>query len=416
VHYAVTFRLAFVKLILRPRLIVFSCGLLVFASSAFGQGEYQQTRNSKTMFWNWTPKSGETSSWAGDRDKENYASGFGDLTWYDAKGKVYAFYYGNMVHGKFEGPVNVHSNGRTAHAYFADGGRVTGWARGPAPSRMNVPEQAITARRKAEAENVAAQKRLTAPTPEPAKKPKSEPQRKPEDRDQRSEVSNLEKPAPVAVKKKSPPPVAEKQSEAPRPGSPARAFAEPTAIPAKSEIASQKPEVSGPTESPAPPSDGRVTESAQSSSQETPPVAQESATERKAEVTGRTSEIDRESAPPPAKKESPADVSLNALVGPPSSLRATSIPETSSEKSERRSSSTENRPLTEAEAISLADTEARSQGFPLDNYERPKADHSQVKGRWSLFYDLKKTETGSDLPAGISVTVEDQSRKVEIRK
>jgi len=368
------------------------------------------------MFWNWTPKSGETSSWAGDRDKENYASGFGDLTWYDAKGKVYAYYYGNMVHGKFEGPVNVHSNGRTAHAYFADGGRVTGWARGPAPSRMNVPEQAITARRKAEAENVAAQKRLTAPTPEQAKKSKSEPQSRPEERDQRSEISNLEKPAPVAVKKESPPAVAEKQSEVPRTGSPARAFAEPTAIPAKSEITSQKLEVSGPTESSAPASDGRVTESAQPSIQETPPVAQESATERKTEITGRTSGIDRESAPPPAKKESPVDVSLNALVRPPSSLRTTSIPETSSEKSERRSSSAENRLLTEAEAISLADTEARSQGFPLDNYERPKADHSQVKGSWSLFYDLKKTETGSGLPAGISVTVEDESRKVEIRK
>jgi hypothetical protein len=416
VHHAVTFRLAFVKLILRPRLIVFFCGLLVFASSAFGQGEYQQTRNSKTMFWNWTPKPGETSSWAGDRDKENYASGFGDLTWYDAKGKVYAFYYGNMVHGKFEGPVNVHSKGRTAHAYFADGGRVTGWARGPAPSRMNVPEQAITARRKAKAENVAEQKRLTAPTPEPAKKTKSERQRKPEDRDQRTEISSLEKPAPEAVKKESPPAVAEKQSEAPRTARPARAFAEPTAIPAKSETGSQKPEVSGPTESAAPALDGRAIESAQPSIQETPPVAEESATERKAEITGRTSEIPPESAPPPANKESPADVSLNALVGPPSSLRSTSIPETSSEKSEKRSSSVENGPLTEAEAISLADTETRAQGLPLDNYERPKADHSQVKGRWSLFYDLKKTETGSDLPAGITVTVEDESRKVEIRK
>jgi hypothetical protein len=121
------------------------CGglLLVFASAALAQGEYQQTRDSKTMVWNGTPKPGETSSWAGGRDKENYASGFGDLTWYTANGKVYARYYGNMVHGKFEGAVNAHTNGRTAHAYFVDGGRVTGWAHGPAPSRMNLPEAAI---------------------------------------------------------------------------------------------------------------------------------------------------------------------------------------------------------------------------------------------------------------------------------
>ena len=129
------------------------CGglLLVFASAALAEGEYQQTRDSKTMVWNSTPKPGETSSWAGDRDKENYASGFGDLTWYTANGIVYVRYYGNMVHGKFEGAVNAHTNGRTAHAYFVDGGRVTGWARGRAPSRMNLPQEAIIEKRKAAA-------------------------------------------------------------------------------------------------------------------------------------------------------------------------------------------------------------------------------------------------------------------------
>ena len=81
---------------LRLRLVPL-CGslLLVFASAALAEGEYQQTRDSKTMVWNSTPKPGETSSWAGDRDKENYASGFGDLTWYTANGKVYVRYYGN---------------------------------------------------------------------------------------------------------------------------------------------------------------------------------------------------------------------------------------------------------------------------------------------------------------------------------
>jgi len=160
----------------------------------------------------------------------------------------------------------------------------------------------------------------------------------------------------------------------------------------------------------------RVTESAPPSVEETPPVAQQSATEQKTEDTGRTSEIARESSPPPAKKESPADVSLNSLVGPPSSLRTTSIPETSPEKPERSSSSIENAPLTEAEAVSLADTEARVQGYRLDDYERPKIDHSKVKGKWSLFYGLKKTESGSEAPATLIVTVEDKTKKVEIKK
>jgi hypothetical protein len=397
-------------MILRPRLIGVFCGLLVVASSAFGLGEYQQTRDNKTMVWNWTPKPGETSSWAGDRDKENYAGGFGDLTWYNANGKVFARYYGNMVHGKFEGPVNVHSSGQTAHAYFADGGRVTGWARGPAPSRMKVPERAIIERRKAEAENVAAQKRLTEPTPEPAKKPKTEPEKA------RPIEHVASKPSATPVEPK-PPTVAEKKSEtaAEKRENTASTF-EPTPIPARPEISSQKPEVSGPTESFAPALDRPVTQFASPSIQETPPVTEESVTERKTETSGRAPEIAGESSPAPAKKESPADVSLNALVGPPSSLRTTSIPETSSEKSERRSSSGENRPLTEAEAISLADTEARAQGFPLDNYERPKADHSEVKGKWSLFYSSKKTETGSEMQGALTITVEDKTRKVEIRK
>ena len=396
-------------LILRPRLILFCGGLLVFAGTAFGQGEYQQTRDNKTMIWNGTPKSGETSSWAGSRDKDNYATGFGDLTWYNAKGKVFALYYGNMVHGKFEGAVNVHSSGRTAHAYFVDGGRVTAWSRGPSPAKMSVPEEVVAERRKAEAENVDARKRLTTSAAETTKKPKPEPEK----------VRPIE---PVANKpsatpsKATRPTVAEKKStaDAEKTEKETSVF-EPTPIPTRSEIATQRSEVTPPATS-APVLDMPVKESAPPSVEETPPVAQQSATEQKTEDTGRTSEIARESSPAPAKKESPGDVSLDSLVGPPSSLRTTSIPETSPEKSARSSSSIENAPLTEAEAVSLADTEARVQGYHLDDYERPKIDHSKVKGKWSLFYGLKKTESESEMPATLIVTVEDKTKKVEIRK
>ena len=237
-------------------MILFCGGLLIFVSAAFGQGEYQQTRDNKTMVWNGTPKSGETSSWAGSRDKDNYATGFGDLTWYNAKGKVFALYYGNMVHGKFEGAVNVHSNGRTAHAYFVDGGRVTEWARGPAPSKMSVPEDLVIERRKAEAESAAVarkqetkaepEKRVAAAAPEPAKKAKIEPEKvqpiasKPETKREKLEVASSEKPAPEIT-----PAVAEKSSEAAATPSPSRAFDEPSGIPKKSEITGQTSEVSG---------------------------------------------------------------------------------------------------------------------------------------------------------------------------
>ena len=402
------------------RLILFCSGLLVFASGAFGQGEYQQTRDNKTMVWNGTPKPGETSSWSGDRDKENYASGFGDLTWHNAKGKVYALYYGNMVHGKFEGGVNVHTSGRTAHAYFVDGGRVTGWARGPAPAKMNVPEDVVAEKRKAEAENAAAQKRLAAATPEPTKKPTPEPKKA------RPIEHVVSKPSATPAGT-TPPTVLEKKSQtgAEKTENKTLAF-EPTPIPTKSEIRGQPPspshgeprksEASGSTESSAPALDAQLTESAQPSIQETPPVAHEPATEQETEVTGRTSEIARESPPAPAKKESRRDVSLNALAGPPSSLRTTSIPEASPEKAQTPSTSSQNAPLTEAEVIGLADTEARIQGYHLDDYERPKVDHSKVKGKWSLFYGLKKSDTRSEMPAALSVTVEDKTRKVELRK
>jgi len=387
---------------------LFCGGLLLLASSSFGQGEYQQTKEEKTLIWNGNPKPGETSSWDGNRDKENYATGFGALTYYTARGSVFALYYGNMVHGKLEGPVNVHTNGRTAHAYFVDGGRMSNWAHGPAPSKMAVPEEVIVEKRKVQAEKEAAAAKRTAAAAEAEKKRKAEAETKAEkpapeavekeatENAQRS-TSNIQRPiSEPSPASSSPPAVAEKKSEAPTPASPTRVFDEPTPIPTKSEI-TQFP-------TPEPTLERRVTESTPPTIQETPPAAQESAPEPKTDVA-------RESSPPSTKRESSADVSLNSLVGPPSSLRTTT--ETSTPKTETETStSRDNVTLTEAEAINLADTEARRQGTPLDDYQRPKVDHSAVKGKWSLFYGLKEGGSGSTF----TITVEDKTKKVEIRK
>ena len=395
---------------LRLRLVPL-CGslLLVFASAALAEGEYQQTRDSKTMVWNSTPKLGETSSWAGDRDKENYASGFGDLTWYTANGKVYVRYYGNMVHGKFEGAVNAHTNGRTVHAYFVDGGRVTGWARGRAPSRMNLPEEAIIEKRKAAAEKIAAaqkpkpetEKHLAAAAPETATKPKAQPEKI------RSIASKSSAtPAPAS----KPPTVADEKIalEREKTEKPASVF-EPTPIPTKSEIGIQKSEVSGSTESLAPGLGPAMETTTQPSTQETAPVAERPV--QNPEVSSLPP------GNPPSAAKSDANISLSALVGPPSSLRATSIPETVPEKTERSiSSASSTDKLTEAEAINLADAEARIQGYHVDEYQRPKVDYSAVKGKWALFYGLKQDADAEGNPIAFTVTVEDKTKKVEIRK
>jgi hypothetical protein len=391
------------------------CGslLLVFASAALAEGEYQQTRDSKTMVWNSTPKPGETSSWAGDRDKENYARGFGDLTWYTANGKVYVRYYGNMVHGKFEGAVNAHTNDRTVHAYFVDGGRVTGWARGRAPSRMNLPEEAIIEKRKAAAEKIAAaqkpksepEKHAAAAAPETATKPKVEPEKV------HSIASKSSATATPAAPSRTPPTVAEEKIALAREKTekPASVF-EPTPIPTKPETGTQKSEVGDSTESAAPVLDRPVTETTtQPSTQEMAPVAE-----------GPVQNAEVSSLPPGNQRsaaKSDGDVSLNMLVGPPSSLRATSIPETAPEKTERSTSSASSTDkLTEAEAISLADTEARIQGYHVDEYQRPKVDHSAVKGKWALFYGLKEGADDAGNPSAFTVTIEDETKKVEIRK
>jgi hypothetical protein len=107
--------------------------LLSFVSIAFGEGTYQQTKDGKTIVWNDNPKPGDTASWFGDRDAEGYATRVGTLTWYTARGTVYARFRGNMVRGKFDGMVNGYSKGKSGHAAFTDGQRTTRWAAGTAP-------------------------------------------------------------------------------------------------------------------------------------------------------------------------------------------------------------------------------------------------------------------------------------------
>jgi len=130
------------------------CGaLLGLAELATGNGIYQSTKNGKTLVWNSDPKPGDVATWSGDRDREDFARGFGRLIWYTAepgssKPELYARYWGRMVNGKFEGPVNVHSKRKTHHAIFIDGTRVTGWSPGTASLRSNAQWRTLVAKRR----------------------------------------------------------------------------------------------------------------------------------------------------------------------------------------------------------------------------------------------------------------------------
>ena len=55
--------------------------VLLCASAAFA-GEYQKTKDGKTLVWNEDHKPGDLASWSGKRDADGYATGYGTLTWY----------------------------------------------------------------------------------------------------------------------------------------------------------------------------------------------------------------------------------------------------------------------------------------------------------------------------------------------
>jgi hypothetical protein len=440
------------------RFLFVGCALLAGSAAVFAAGEYQQARDGKTMVWNATPKAGDAASWSGGRDKDNYATGFGDLTWYNASGKEVGLFYGNMVRGKFEGAVNVHTGGRTMHAYYANGGRVTAWARGRAPSKMQVPEEALAEKRKAEAE-----KEAKRPEPEPTPvikkaKPatettiaKTEPTpRAPVEHAGRGPDSyhkeTAEKPAATAAASTPTAGVPQEirdqkaevsmQSSTPNPA-PARTFAEPSAI-AKSTPFEPRESAGRPT----PGLERAITESSppavmpQATVEETPPVLHQAMAEQTPDIRDGKSDVSEKSQagpdsssatpessqpstlnPEPSSKETPADVSVSALVGPPSSLRTNPVSESSPAKTEPELSPTPKPegPLTESDVINLVDTEARVEGAPLDQYDRPKVDHSAVKGKWTLFYS-RKSDASADVIAGFSATVDDKTRKVEIRR
>jgi hypothetical protein len=153
--------------------------LLLSTSVVFGDGSYQRTKNGKTIVWNNNPKPGDEAIWWGDRDREGYATGFGTLSWYSTrqqqnghtKSVLYARYFGRTVRGKFDGPVNVHSNGKTDHAIFVDGQRTTRWIAGRTPSWRVAQQPTEPVRPKRTVEHAPAKRSGVAEPEAPAEGP-----------------------------------------------------------------------------------------------------------------------------------------------------------------------------------------------------------------------------------------------------
>jgi hypothetical protein len=369
---------------------LFVCGaLLVFANVAFGDGTYQRTKDGKTLVWNDHPKPGDEAKWSGDRDREGYASGFGTLTWHTARGSgagsaksaIYAHYWGNMVRGKFNGPVNSHSKGKTDHALFAEGVRTTRWAAGPAPSQIATELAKRLAGAKPATPNV---QRPTEALP---------PRRAAEEAVAQAE--NVQRP--IIVTPAANPSTTPVERDVAKQGNIER-----------QESNSEGPIVEAPAEGPSP-NDSKV----------------ENAQLRKDSRVGSpalNSESVREQAAQPPKISNKAkpemDNSLRLLAGPPASLHtdATVKASAATARPEPTSAAGANARLTMEEATDLADAEARAQGYNLDEYQRPKADYSAVKDKWLLFYDQKPVDATPEIGKYFSAAVDDKTGKVEIKK
>jgi hypothetical protein len=106
------------------------------------------------------------------------------------------------------------------------------------------------------------------------------------------------------------------------------------------------------------------------------------------------------------------------FAGPPSGLRANTAAEAPSPGIEPDilSSPSANAQLTPQEVMALADAEARAQGYELSEYQRPQADYSTVKGKWSLFYDLKQPDAATQSAQHFHVTVDDETKKAEVKQ
>ena len=341
------------------------CGVVILCSAvlAHAEGKYQRTKDGKTVVWNEHPRAGDVASWSGRRDSDDYADGFGTLTWYrtentgrtESKQTLYAYYFGNMVRGKFNGPVNSHSRGSTSHAVFSDGKLIGRWAAGPVKSwtmpRSNVgtlpsqnPRTSVALERKAE---------------------------------------NL-KPPPEEIQPKS-----------------GTATNKPEAAQAKSgdiQVAEFHP---------APKSSGAMPSNRPLPNYEA--IREQTKSEPTTDMPGEGPGSGPRSDPSTPKPE--VDASLRALTGPPPALGKSD----SDAPDQSVSLPSKQDHLSKIDVVNLSDSEARKRGYDLSRYNRPDPQFDPIDNTWSLSY-AGKTAAGAAAPSPkhFTVAIDEKTRRTAI--
>ncbi len=385
--------------------------VLLFGGTAFGEGTYQRTKDGKTIVWNNDPKPGDAATWSGHRDPDGYATKFGTLTWYTARGTVYVRLYGNMVHGKFDGMVNGHSKQKTAHAIFADGQRTTHWAAGPARSFSVPPTPPVgPAERLAKTEN--AELRNLSPANRERKQASGlSPRPKPESISEHvappgSTAENLgrggdsiptlknarEQTVRVPIqnataKESSPKPVPSAAPAFSAENTPA-ARAEPEAPAEGPRFARAK--VSPVPASPLPSEQTSTPDSKGFGEQQKPPIKQSPLVQPDEDEPNR---------PPISEQKVEPDGSLRSIAEPPPSLDTVREAAVSPKARPR---------LTSEEVISLANGEARKHGYNRVDYRRNEPEFNPNFKTWSVSY--QQSTVDGMVHQCFSVIVDDKTK------
>ena len=116
---------------------------------------------------------------------------------------------------------------------------------------------------------------------------------------------------------------------------------------------------------------------------------------------------------PASESAAPVSDSLRSLTAPPASLRtdAAAAPLAPTPQTAQSASDESGAGLNAAEVINLADAEARTRGYNLEEYQQPQAQHSTDADTWSVAYEPK---TGA--AKRFSVVVDQKTKKAEVSK
>jgi hypothetical protein len=369
--------------------------LLVWASGAYADGTYQQTKDGKTRIWNPDPKPDDVAAWSGARDVQRYASGDGTLTWYKIERKfgmgsrlpvekeIFVIRYtGKMVRGKFEGlVVAVDANGKTSHAPFADGSKSSEWVAGSAPQPGQKADKSP--------EPVHQERVAEMPTPSPSPKSEARPFKTESVVEQTSDPQT-----PTSLT------LSEHAAN--------QRMAKSTALALQVEAMSPEP-----TPIPEPPANRRVP-------RHPPPSDGATGSIRVASPSAAASPADQRASRRVSMNSGgvPPEDLLRSMVIPPSTIGAMmKLRNAASPQPSMPSTSTPPPALprlSTAEVMGLAEAQARKEGYDLGGYQCSKVDYTVADDAWSVMYEQKPAEGMAEAGKHFRVTVGDKTKQTSI--